>query len=154
MIVMRHRRATLLDVAKRAGVDRSVVSRLLTGDPRLSVRDDTRERVLAAVRALDYRPNVAARALRTTQSGALGLLIPDYANPVYAEVIAGAESEATNRGYLLLTGSSGGPGPGASAYEQFVAAGRVDGLMLAGANKHSRAFIADVNCGGPYPPSY
>ncbi len=147
MIAMRHRRATLLDVAKRAGVDRSVVSRLLTGDPRLSVRDDTRERVLAAVRALDYRPNVAARALRTTQSGALGLLIPDYANPVYAEVIAGAESEATNRGYLLLTGSSGGPGPGASAYEQFVAAGRVDGLMLAGANKHSRAFIADVNCG-------
>lgn len=125
------RRTTLADVAARAGVDRSVISRVLSGDPRLLIREETRERVLAAVRDLGYRPNVAARTLRTRRTGTLGLLIPDYANPVYAEIIKGAEAAAAERDCVLLTGSASAATE-LNAYLDLLGQGRVDGLLLAG----------------------
>ena len=58
------RRVTMRDVAQLAGVDVAVVSKMLSGDASLSVRAETRERVLRAVAQLEYRPNYAARSLR------------------------------------------------------------------------------------------
>ena len=118
-------------------VDRSVVSRVVTGDPRLSVRPDTRARVLRAIEQLHYRTNAAARSLRTARAGALGLLIPDYANPIYAEIIKGAEGAALARGYVLLTGSSSGRGRRINPYAELLDNGRVDGVLLAGAEHGS-----------------
>ncbi|WP_026876672.1 LacI family DNA-binding transcriptional regulator [Jiangella gansuensis] len=125
------RRTTLADVAARAGVDRSVISRVLSGDPRLLIREETRRRVLDAVRDLGYRPNVAARTLRTRRTGTLGLLIPDYANPVYAEIIKGAEAAAAERDCVLLTGSADAATE-LDSYLDLLGQGRVDGLLLAG----------------------
>ncbi|PSL08221.1 LacI family transcriptional regulator [Haloactinopolyspora alba] len=125
------RRTTLADVAARAGVDRSVISRVLSGDSRLLIRDETRQRVLDAVRELGYRPNAAARTLRTQRTGTLGLLIPDYANPVYAEIIKGAETVAAERDCVLLTGSADAD-RGLGSYLDLLGQGRVDGLLLAG----------------------
>ncbi|MDO8188186.1 LacI family DNA-binding transcriptional regulator [Conexibacter sp. JD483] len=123
---------TLLDVATRAGVDRSVVSRVLSDDPRLSIRDETRARVLAAVRELDYRPNALARSLRTRRADTYGLLIPDFGNPVYASIIQGAEAAAIARDCVLMTGSVGA-GPAQAAHHlDVIGRGRVDGLLLAG----------------------
>ena len=130
-------RVTLSDVARLARVDRSVVSRVVTGDPRLSVRPDTRARVLQAIEQLHYRTNAAARSLRTARAGALGLLIPDYANPIYAEIIKGAEEAALAYGYVLLTGSSAGRDHGISPYAELLDSGRVDGVLLAGAEHGS-----------------
>ena len=65
-------RPAMSDVAKLAGVSHQTVSRVLNGHP--SVRDSTRRRVLEAVEALDYRPNVAARALASRRSGVIGVL--------------------------------------------------------------------------------
>jgi LacI family transcriptional regulator len=126
------RRTTITHVAAHAGVDRSVVSRVLSGDPRLNVRDETRARVLAAVRELDYRPNAIARSLRTQRAEAFGLSIPDFANPIYSEVITGAAAAAAERDCLLLTTSEAQirrPEQHLDLLEQ----GRVDGLLLAGA---------------------
>lgn len=116
---------TLADVAAHAGVDASVVSRVLSRDPRLNIRETTRDRVLRSVKVLDYRPNELARGLRTARSKAFGLLIPDFANPVYASIIAGAEAAATELGYLLVTGSL-------AVQTAVLGEGRVDGLLLAG----------------------
>jgi LacI family transcriptional regulator len=69
-------------VAQRAGVTPAVVSRVLNADPTLQVRAETRERVLAAARELDYTPSHAARALRHQRAGALGLAVHDVANPL------------------------------------------------------------------------
>ncbi|MEW9516121.1 LacI family DNA-binding transcriptional regulator [Streptomyces tubercidicus] len=127
----RARRSTLSDVAAVAKVDTSVVSRLVNNDPRLKIRDTTRKRVLDAIALLDYRPNAAARSLRTARTRTLGLLIPDFANPVYAEIIKGAERAAAATGCALVTGSVKGNGGDADTYLDLLGHGRVDGLLLA-----------------------
>jgi LacI family transcriptional regulator len=126
----RRRRSTIADVAALAGVDRAVVSRLLTGDPRLSIRDTTRERVLTAIKELDYKPNAAARSLRTARTQTIALLVPDFANPAYADIIKGAETAAAAAGTSLMTASMGA----ADSFERYLQRlghGRVDGLLLA-----------------------
>lgn len=125
----RSKRVTLADVARRARIDPSVVSRVINRDERLVIKDETRERVQAAIRELNYHPNAAARSLRTSQSGVIGLLIPDFANPVYAEIIKGAEQAAAEHGSLLLVGTAFPDRP--QRYIEMLASGRVEGLLLA-----------------------
>jgi len=125
-------KVTLNDVAMLAGVDRSVVSRVINEDPRLSVRPETRKRVRETIEKLGYRPNVAARSLRTARAYMFGLLIPDFANPVYAEIIKGAERAAGVLGYGLMTASSAGVRLGLEHYLDLLGQGRVDGLLFAG----------------------
>jgi LacI family transcriptional regulator len=133
MEVPRRPQITLAHVAARAEVDRSVVSRVLTGDPRLNVRPETRQRVLDAVAALDYRPNLIARSLRTQRADTFGLVIPDFMNPIYASIITGAEVAAAARGCVLLTGSLTNGEVAIDQYLDLLGRGRVDGLLLAGA---------------------
>lgn len=124
-------RVTLVDVAKAAGVDKAVVSRVVNRDPALVIRPETRARVEAAVADLGYRANPAARSLRTAKAGTIGLVIPDFANPVYAQIISGAESAALASGHVLVTGSTSGV-PSTAAYLELLGHGRVDGLLIAG----------------------
>lgn len=122
------RRVTMADVAAHANVDRAVVSKVLSNDPTLNIRDDTRQRVLQAVEALRYRPNAVARGLRTARAGAFGLVIPDFSNPAFTEIIAGAELAAARHRSVLLTSSAA-----TFAVDQYVdllEPGRVDGLLL------------------------
>jgi LacI family transcriptional regulator len=65
----------LADVAEAAGVGVSITSRVLNGDPTVSRRTDTRERVLAAARRLDYRPNAIARGLRLSRTMSIAIVI-------------------------------------------------------------------------------
>jgi LacI family transcriptional regulator len=125
-------KVTLSDVALLAGVDRSVVSRVINDDPRLNIRPDTRRRVLDTIEKLGYRRNAAARSLRTARSYMLGLFIPDFANPVYAEIIKGAETEAGRQGYGLMTASSEGVRQSVDHYVDLFGQGRADGLLFAG----------------------
>jgi LacI family transcriptional regulator len=124
-------KVTLNDVALRAGVDRSVVSRVINEDPKLNVRPETRQRVLDTIASLGYRPNAAARSLRTAKAYMFGLLIPDFANPVYAEIICGAEQAAAQLGYGLMT-AGGSSRLGLAQYLNLLGQGRVDGLLFAG----------------------
>lgn len=118
------RDARLRDVAAAAGVDTSVVSRVLSGDRRLSIRPETRQRVLEAAARLQYRPNTAARALRTARTMAIGMVVPDLANVNYATIAQGAEERASTAGYALLVASG-------SATERLADLhGRIDGLLV------------------------
>lgn len=128
----RSAKVTLNDVALQAGVDRSVVSRVINEDPKLNVRPETRQRVRETIERLGYRPNVAARSLRTARAYMFGLLIPEFANPVYAEIIKGAEQAAGKLGYGLMTASSSGVQLGLRHYLDLLGQGRVDGLLFAG----------------------
>lgn len=96
------RAVTMRDVAERAGVDPSVVSRLLNEDPRLSISPQTRERVLKAIEELDYRPNLAARALRTSRTGLVAVMLPDLSNPVYAQLLDAIHARASAAGYGIV----------------------------------------------------
>jgi LacI family transcriptional regulator len=128
-------------VATVAGVDRSVVSRVINRDPGLKIRPETQQRILAAVRDMGYVANTAARSLRTAESRTMGLVIPDYSNPVYGEIIRGAEAAAREADQLLLTGSVDQANDHVEDFFQVVGHGRVDRLLIAGI-RLSRATIA------------
>lgn len=121
-------RVTLADVAARAHVDPSVVSKVVSGDAALRIRPETRRRVLAAVRDTGYRPNLLARSLRSARSGMLGVFVPDFADPASARVVTGAESAAAELDLPLVTGSA--TGTGLRRYVELLGRGRVDGLLL------------------------
>ncbi|MDX3533575.1 LacI family DNA-binding transcriptional regulator [Streptomyces sp. MB09-01] len=93
------RHPVMADVAKLAGVSHQTVSRVLNGAPH--VRPGTRERVLAAIRELDYRPNSAARALVTRRSQTLGVV--SFESTLYgpASMLHGIEQAARSAGYFV-----------------------------------------------------
>jgi LacI family transcriptional regulator len=96
---------TRTDVARHAGVSAAVVSYVLNDGPR-PVAAGTRERVLAAIKELGYRPNGVARALKLRRTHTLGLVVPDNSNPYFAELAKAIEDVAFARGYSLLLGNS------------------------------------------------
>jgi LacI family transcriptional regulator len=103
-------RVTLLDVAERAGVSRSTASFVLTGRSReLRISADARERVLRAAVELNYRPNLAARALRTKTTQTIGLISDNIATEQYAgEFIRGIAAATLKHDHLLVIGETGG----------------------------------------------
>ena len=93
-------RVTMADVAREVGVSMMTVSRVVNdkGD----VSDATRNRVLTAIERLGYRPSSIARGLATRRTGTLGLVVPDVANPFFAELARGAEQVAYAEGYNVF----------------------------------------------------
>ncbi len=91
---------TVHDVAARSGVSIATVSRTLREPHRVS--DDTRDRVLAAVDELGYRPNRAASSLRRGRTGVVALVVPDIENPYFASMTKGAQVVCRERGYGLV----------------------------------------------------
>ena len=91
---------TIREVAESAGVSYATVSHVIN-NTRL-VSPETRERVLAAMDALNYRPNALARSLRQGKTNTLGLVLPDSANPFFAEISRSIEDEAFKRGYSVF----------------------------------------------------
>jgi LacI family transcriptional regulator len=128
---MADRRARLIDVAEAAGVTVSTASRVLNGDPTVSARPETRARISEAARELAYIPNALARGLRRARTMTIGLVLPDVAYAVNAELIRGAERSVAAEGYVLLIANAGAFGPTGIAYERLVMEGRVDGLLVA-----------------------
>ena len=77
-------RATRFDLARPAGVSTAVVSYVLNGSPK-KISPDTAQRVFDAAQRLDYHPNSVARALKTGTTHTLGVIVPDFSNPYFAE---------------------------------------------------------------------
>lgn len=99
-------RVTIREVAERAGVSVSTVSRVLTGN--YPVPPATRSRVLRAARALDYVANAHARALVGGGRKMVAVVLRQVTSPFYAHVAEGVEAEAADRGWLCLVGTTGG----------------------------------------------
>lgn len=100
------KRATLQDIAKKAGVGAGTVSRVLNDHS--YVKEETRERVLKAMEELDYRPSFSARYLRTQRSRLIGFLTDEVATTPYAgDMIRGAQEAAWEHDYILMVVSAG-----------------------------------------------
>src|ERR1051326_8881102 len=94
------RAPTIIDVAARAGVSKSVVSRVLRDDP--SVSPARREAVLSAAEALGYRPNAVARSLVQRRTFNVGVIVSDLHNLFFAEILDGIDAAAMKAGYKVL----------------------------------------------------
>src|SRR5688500_12604936 len=99
--VARDPMSTLSDVALRAGVSISAVSRVLTDAPGARVSPQTRERIKAAATELNYRPNFAGRALRSSRTNVIALVAPDLTNAFLTELMLGVEEEVARLGYMV-----------------------------------------------------
>ena len=98
-------RATIKEVAELAKVSTATVSNVLTG--RKPVSDELKDKVNEAIRQLNYKPNFAARTLKTNQSHLIGVIVPDIMNPFFAEVLSVAAKTASARGFQVLMYSTG-----------------------------------------------
>jgi DNA-binding LacI/PurR family transcriptional regulator len=93
---------TSVDVARRAGVSQSAVSLVFGGKAAGRVGKRTQEAILQAAHELGYRPNSAARTLRSGRSRLIALAIPDISNPYFASVLQGAAQAARTYGYSVV----------------------------------------------------
>ncbi|MEM9342441.1 MAG: LacI family DNA-binding transcriptional regulator, partial [Pseudomonadota bacterium] len=96
--------ATVKDVAQLAQVSVGTVSKVLSNDQ--TVKEALRGRVMKAVSDLNYRPNMAARALRTSRASIIGLVVPDITNPFFAQLAKDIETEAARRGHTVMLTNS------------------------------------------------
>ena len=121
--------ATILDVAERAGVSASTVSRVLNGTG--NVQMQLREKVLAAVTELGYVPSSSARVLRGKPSNTIALIVSDVTNPFFAALARGVEDVAQQQGFsLVLCNADRGPAKQRRYLDRLVADG-VKGMVVA-----------------------
>ncbi len=122
------RTARIADVAQLAGVSTATVSRALTAPGQL--RAATLARVMEAVRSIGYTPNVAARSLRARRTMLVLVVVPDIANPFFADVLRGIDEELSAHGYGLLIGNLARTRKKEPQLIGIVQSGQVDGVIL------------------------
>lgn len=138
-----HDRVGMQEVADRAGVALSSVSRVLSGHP--DVSDVMRNRVIDAVAALGYEPNLLAQSLRRGASMTVGFVVGNISNPLLAEIGLGAETGLRAAGYSMLLANSMDDADLDRAHIRLFAQRRVDGLLLSPASETSRATLSTLN---------
>jgi LacI family transcriptional regulator len=119
------------DVAERAGVSVTSVSHVINGTRPVS--DELRRRVLDAMGELGYRPNALARSLRRQKTHTIGMIVPDSANPFFAEVARGIEDTCFEQGYSVILGNSDGDLGKELLYTNVLAEKQVDGILFVAA---------------------
>ncbi|MBI3972486.1 MAG: substrate-binding domain-containing protein [Chloroflexi bacterium] len=141
MVRRERKEVTIADVAQRAGVAPSTVSRVLNGH---SGTPETRGAVLAAVEALGFSPDSIARSLRSRETRTVGLQVIDIANPLFAAVTRGAERVLRQGGYTLLLANSDGDRAVERHLLTTLASRPVDGLLLSLGDESDTEVAAQV----------
>jgi LacI family transcriptional regulator len=132
---------TLSDIAKDLKVSVVTVSKVLRNQGRISAR--TRDRVLKRAKELDYRPNLVARSLVTRRTFTLGLLLPDFTHPFFAEIAKAIADAVRPRGYHVII-SYFEEDPALERMEaDSLLSRRVDGLILASSQSPDRLDLFD-----------
>lgn len=126
-------KVTMKDVAKRAGVAPSTVSRVISGNEKIS--EKTRKKVLQIMEEMDYHPNVAARNLANSKTRTLGLILPNVSkdlmhNPFFVNALNGISKSAKENGYFIMYGNADDEKDELSLVKKFVNSNAVDGIIL------------------------
>ena len=128
--------ATLKDVAQKACVDVSTVSRALNNTS--YVHPETKARIVAAAKELGYRPNVMAKALRQGRRHTLGVIVPRLHLTLFSEILPGIEHEAERLGYsTLISTTDDDPQREKSCLERMQNS-FVDGIIITGTGRNNR----------------
>ncbi len=138
---------TIREVAKKAGVSPTSVSHVVNNTRFVS--EDIRERVLAAMRELNYRPNALARSLRRGETHTLGLILPDSANPFFAEVGHAIEAAAFALGYSVILCNTDNDEAKEHLYTEVLENKQLDGIIFVGAGEDRESISELVKNGLP-----
>jgi len=123
-------KVTIKEVARKAGVSTSTVSRVLSPQVNNYMREETREKVLRAIKELDYRPDMRAQSLRGMGTKIIGLITPDTLNPFYQELAYVLEEVCYREKYGLLVCSSKNSLIRELTYIDLLERQKVDGIIL------------------------
>jgi LacI family transcriptional regulator, galactose operon repressor len=134
------RRVTIAEVAERAGVSKTTVSHVLSGNRPVAV--STRLRVESAVRDLGYRPDHLARSLRTQRSAIAALVIPDITNPFFPVVARGLEDSLYAAGYRMFICNTDAESDQEREFLADLADRRVEGIVIASYTVSRKALSA------------
>lgn len=121
--------ATQKDIAREAGVSNSLVSYYLTGSKSARMSEETRKRIDAAIRKLNYRPNRLARSLRTGKSKSIGMLITQISNSYFSHLAEEALQEARRLDYSLIPAMTSYDDQDIHAALEFLMRNRIDALF-------------------------
>jgi LacI family transcriptional regulator len=132
---------TIKDISKAASVSIATVSKVLNGDYS-KVSEDTKQRVLSTAGELRYRPNLLARSLVSRKSSLLGLVIPDIANPYYADMCRGMADEAQRHKQTTLIANTDRQQHSEQAAIRTMIEYNVAGAVLVGIFKNVKDHVA------------
>lgn len=118
----------LSDVAKRAGVSIVTASRVINDVE--TVRESSRQKVLEAMKELDYTPNTAARTLAKGKTNIIGLILPELNDPFLMKVVRSVEEEVRKRGYFLAISLSNDEQGNKTNSDYLFQKDRVDGILM------------------------
>jgi LacI family transcriptional regulator, galactose operon repressor len=133
---------TIYDVARRAQVSPSTVSRVLNG--KQTVDETLAERVRKAAEALDYRPNALARSLRRSRTNLWAVLVSDINNPFFTALVRGVEDVASGAKYSVVLCNSDEDPAKEAAYIAAILAEQIAGVIISptGLSTHVRELVA------------
>ncbi|MBK8906295.1 MAG: LacI family DNA-binding transcriptional regulator [Anaerolineaceae bacterium] len=119
---------TIRDVAAKAGVSHQTVSRVINDNERVS--PETRAKVEAAIESLGYSPSAIARSMAKGRTGILACIAPNLTDYTFARIIQGAEQEARQHGFFLLSASAPDEQIFTALIEQLVPSRQTEGIMV------------------------
>src|SRR5690625_53008 len=121
---------SLSDVAKAAGVSKSVASRALSDDKSARIKPETAQRVKEIAQKLNYIPNHQARALRSSRTKTIALIVPTVNNAIFGELFAGVQNRAQELDLQVLLGEIHTNAPAVQNVEDLIRRGIVDGAIV------------------------
>lgn len=139
---------TIRDVARKAQVSPVTVSRVLNQSGPVS--DETERRVLAAIEALHYVPNVLARGLRSRRTHTIALVITDVTNPFWTTVARGVEDKAVENGFSVILCNTDEDPEKERDYIEVLLQKRVDGIIIAPTGREASSHTALLDGMIPY----
>jgi len=142
-----HTKITIKDIARKANVSHTTVSRALNNKSR--IKNDTKEKILAIAKELNYRPDFIARSLVMRRTKTLGLVITTIANPFYTELSQGIETTAISLGYNIILCSTNYDLAAEKKYIDMLRSKGVDGIIFTSAHMGDPNILALAEEGFP-----
>ncbi|OLO28647.1 LacI family transcriptional regulator [Alkalihalophilus pseudofirmus] len=130
---------TMDEVAKRAGVSKTTVSRIINGNFQ-HVHEDTKEKVLKIINELNYRPNALAKSLKQMKTNVIGIVLSNLQNPFWSSVLQGVEDTCHSNGYNLMICNSNDNSKLEQEHIEGLQMKQVDGIIVNPTMKNKQLF--------------
>ena len=139
------KKTTMMDIATIVGVSKATVSMVINGKDQ-SISEETKQKILAIAKKLNYIPNSMARSLSTNKSGTIGIILPDILNPFFSEMARAIEDSAEILGYNVIFCNTDNELTKEEKYIKLLISKSVDGVIfIAGGKSDENVKILKYN---------